>query len=130
MQYTTANILTLGGAMYTNNLLMVILLCGISQASHADTLKKKDVLNLISGKSATWQTEDGKIKGTIAWAADGSQSVSGNFSGFDSDSGTWRIKGADVCSTWTKIRKGKEQCNPFEDLGGGKYKSGKSIIQF
>lgn len=38
------------------------------------------------------------------------------------DSGTWVVKGDKLCTTYEKVRKGKEGCSEIFDVGDGKLK--------
>lgn len=87
-----------------------------------------EIKQTISGKSATWESGDHSVKGTIKWAADGTQKMTSNIAGIPKDSGKWRVKGAKLCSKWTKVRDAAEKCDVFESLGGHKYKHGNSYV--
>jgi hypothetical protein len=39
------------------------------------------------------------------------------------DTGTYRLDGAVICSKWIKVRGGAESCNSVYDAGDGKYQS-------
>ncbi|MBD3764443.1 MAG: hypothetical protein IE927_06820 [Rhodobacterales bacterium] len=97
-------------------------------AGMAKDLTGAEIKALLSGKTGTWQTADGKIKGTNAWGKNGVAKVTGNFGKFTEDTGTWRIDGNQYCAKWTKIRDGKELCNPVEVVGKNRYRVGNSLF--
>lgn len=116
--------------MFGRFALIAGILLATAGVASAEALSGAEIKALLAGKSAKWQSADGKVKGTTAWAADGGAVVTGNFGDFDKDSGTWRVKGDTYCAKWQRIRKGKEACFPFEVMGNGRYKVGTSVVQF
>jgi len=103
-----------------------LLLPGVASAQE---LTGAQIKELLSGKTGSWQSVDGKIKGKTGWGADGRGAVTGNFGDFDQDTGKWRVKGDQYCTRWSKIRKGKESCNPVISLGNGSYQVGNSVFK-
>ena len=83
----------------------------------AAPLTGDELKQLIVGKSCTWV--NGKYSGTSSYMADGSASMTGP-SG--SESGTWRIKGSQLCDKWKESRKGSEKCFTYTQTSPGTYK--------
>jgi len=68
---------------------------------------------------ATYESVKG-ITSSVKYFPDGTQTISNSKL---SDTGSWRIVGGEVCSKWTKIRKGFEKCFTFFKLEDGKYEA-------
>jgi hypothetical protein len=77
----------------------------------AQSLKGDELTAAVSGKSGTWQSRDGKSKGTIRYDVDGKARITGTFGNFTEDTGVWRISGDKACAKWKQINGGKEACS-------------------
>ena len=101
----------------------------MSAPLEAQTLKADELKAAFSGKSGTWQTKDGKLKGTNNFTADGKAKITGNFGAFTEDAGVWRIQGDKICTKYKKVRGGKEACYSMNRLPDGSLDNGQSIIK-
>ena len=95
----------------------------------AQTLNGDELKAAFSGKSSTWHTKDGKLKGTNNFTADGKAKITGNFGAFTEDTGVWRIQGDKICTKYKKVRGGKEACYSMNRLPDGSLDNGQSIIK-
>jgi len=95
----------------------------------AQTLKGDELKAAFSGKSTTWQSKDGKRKGSANLTADGKASIKGNFGAFTEDTGVWRIQGDEICTKYKKMRGGKEKCYSIKRLPDGSFDNGETIIR-
>ena len=118
-----------GGIIMRSILLAVALVPFTLAPLAAQTLKGDELKTVLSGKSAIWQTKDGKLKGTGKYTADGKATVTGNFPGLKEDTGVWRIHGDKFCTKYKKLRGGKEACYSIQKLPDGSFDNGESIIK-
>jgi hypothetical protein len=95
----------------------------------AADLSGKEISAVISGKSGTWHTQNGKVSGKVRWSANGIQTVTGNFGSFSKDTAKWWVAGDKFCNKFKKLRGGKEKCDAVKPLGGGSYQMGNSIFE-
>ena len=91
----------------------LVLGCGLAPAP---TLADQAAINAVIGK--TWNFEQGKTKGQIFC---GPSTVKATFGGATYD-GTLRVKGDQICTSYPKLRKGKEACFTVSKSGKG-YKT-------
>ena len=94
----------------------------------AQTLTGSDLKAAVSGKSGTWQSKDGKVSGTVSYAANGTARTTGNFGAFTEDAGVWSIRGDKLCATWKKVRGGKEACFSVKRLPDGRLDLGRNVL--
>jgi len=95
---------------------------GVSGA-HAKNLNADQIRDMVIGKKLAWVSKNGS-KGSTVYSADGTASVT---VGGKPDTGKWRIKGSNLCVTWTWIRDGKEGCFTIVAAGDGKYDTSTGI---
>ena len=76
---------------------------------HAATLSGDEIRDKIIGKRLDWVGDNG-WKGKVRHRKNGKSSLTVVSPDRIKDKGTWRIKGNQLCSTWTNIRDGQEGC--------------------
>ena len=79
--------------------------------SNAKSLTGAELKAAVSGKRVDWVTGSG-VKGYTKYKKNGTASVviKSPKDAKGKDKGKWRIKGNQICHTWTVIRGGKEGC--------------------
>lgn len=98
-----------GKAIYLVSLAVAGLIASGSASLSQQALSGAEIRSLVEGKSYRWDTPNG-FAGSITVRSDGSQSLTSNIPNIESDTGSWRIHGDQLCSRWTKIRGGDESC--------------------
>ncbi|NRG18503.1 hypothetical protein HPQ64_12465 [Rhizobiales bacterium] len=88
----------------------------LNTAALAETITEAAFKSEIVGSNWKWQ--EGKYGGTITYKADGTISVTTNVKGIAKDTGRWWYKGDQFCSSYKKLRKGKEKCITFSKNAG------------
>ncbi|MEX3007792.1 hypothetical protein [Hoeflea sp. TYP-13] len=85
-----------------------------SEASFAANLTANEIKTEVIGKK--WKWNKGKYYGTIRFNKSGSINVTTN-TNIKKDRGTWKIKGNKMCTSYNKIRGGKERCDTYSKKG-------------
>jgi hypothetical protein len=86
-------------------------------------LNADQIKDMVIGKKLAWVSKNGS-KGSTVYFADGTASVT---VGGKPDTGKWRLKGSNLCVTWTWIRDGKEGCFTITAAGDDKYDTSTGI---
>jgi len=92
----------------------IVLAAGGAQAS---TLTGQQFIDTHAGKCITYT---GPSKGKQCYGADGSTNY--NDQSYGKDTGTWSVRGNEICVTWKKDP--GLACGPVSAAGGGKYTDG------
>lgn len=101
--------------------IVLIIAFGLSiDTALAETVTEAAFKSEIVGPNWKWQ--EGKYGGTITYNADGTINVTTNIKGIAKDTGKWWYKGDQFCSSYRKLRKGKEKCITFS-RNSGKYQT-------
>ena len=95
----------------------------LASGAYATELNADQVQAVMIGKKVSWVTPDGNTKGVSTYKKNGSASVTVTEPNRFKDKGTWRIVGNQFCSTWKRIRDGKEGCSTLRTTNqSGVYK--------
>jgi hypothetical protein len=82
-----------------------------------------------SGKNTSFRTADGKFTGKALYKPDGTSVMSGaNLPVAADDTGKWRVKGNQFCSSWKKNGSGQERCVTFTKQPDGSLKASNGNI--
>ena len=93
-------------------------------------LTGEDLGELLPGRTATWQTGDRRFRGATTWYADGTQRLTSDIPDIETDTGTWTVRGEELCSSWTKVRNGTESCAPLLRRPDGSYQFNETVLRF
>ena len=90
--------------------------------SGAKQLNDMELKELVTDSVNTWSNPRGD-KGKTVYRSDGTATAEWNGpNGSGADQGTWVVKNDSVCTTWTKVRNGKEMCFTMYRVGDNEYK--------
>lgn len=95
-------------------------------AAAQQALSGAEIRSLIQGKTYRWEAPNG-MGGTISVFADGAQQMTTNIPDVPTDTGSWRISGNELCSTWQRIRNGAESCQTLTRTGERTYVSSTGV---
>lgn len=95
----------------TKPTLAALLAFMVPSIAQAETLNAQQVKALTVGKTVSWVTPDGQTKGYTRYKANGTAMTTVTAPNAFKDSGTWRLEGNQLCSTWQIIRDGREGCS-------------------
>lgn len=92
--------------------------------AHSANLTGDQIQAALVGKNLTF-TMSGAGKNEAFYSTDGTAKIT---MGGKADTGTWRVKGAQLCTKWKVIRAGKESCWSVVSEGDGKYKTSTGVM--
>jgi len=84
--------------------------------AHAATLSGDEIRDKLIGKRLDWVGDNGS-KGKARHRKNGKSTLTVTSPDRFKDTGSWRIKGNKLCSTWTRVRDGKEGCTTVKATG-------------
>lgn len=98
-------------------------------ASAAKALTEKDFREKVVGKMLKWTS--GKYHGTVHFSKSGKIAITNaNSKNLPKDTGKWRWKKGQNCTTYKKMRKGKERCTTIYFDGPGFRGSHGSVLRY
>ncbi|GGK18215.1 hypothetical protein [Salinarimonas ramus] len=92
------------------------------------TLSREEIRALVDGKTYRFEVPQRGFARTTTIDADGAQALTSNIPGIETDTGSWRIAGNELCSRWTKIRNGDESCQTVTPQSDTRYETSNGTI--